>query len=478
MKIKGILFITLVWYCIEVSAQNKQLLYDFSEIPQSLLLNPGTNIDFDWYAGIPMLSGLSLQVVGSSGISVNDIFAADGLDINDKIRARALNGMSIHDEFSGTYQIELISGGFRGSNRNNFYSFGIYNESDAIAYWLKDYALLAFDGNAASLDKQFNLGHLKTRGELVNVFHFGVNKRMNKRLTLGVRGKLYSSIFDFNSTKNKGHFVTSEGQNNLLATTIDADLQLRSSGFQELSEANKDGALAGAIVKRGFFGGNLGLGVDLGFSYSLNEHTMVTASLLDVGVVYHSKDVNNYSLNGRATIEGVEIILPEDLTNVTTNYWQELVDEVEALVPFENSTKPYFAFRPTKLNASIRYGFGERLPNREVCECGPMVTKGNKMRARYINSIGGQLYIINRPRGPQTALTAFYLRRFGNGVAIKTSYTVDKFSINNIGIGLNLQLGVVNLYVMGDNLLAYKNVAASRYASFQLGLNIISWGKK
>jgi len=87
------------------------------------------------------------------------------------------------------------------------------------------------------------------------------------------------------------------------------------------------------------------------------------------------------------------------------------------------------------------------------------------------------LYAINRPRGPQTAITAFYQRRVGNIMALKATYTADKFSYTNLGLGLNLQAGPVNLYVMADNLLSYQNIAASNYASFQLGLNIISWEK-
>ena len=63
-------------------------------------------------------------------------------------------------------------------------------------------------------------------------------------------------------------------------------------------------------------------------------------------------------------------------------------------------------------------------------------------------------------------------------MAVKTTYTTDKFSYTNLGLGLNLQAGPINLYVMADNLLAYQNIAAGHYASFQLGLNIISWGKK
>lgn len=477
MKTHKILLSVALVTCGLLRAQNKQLLYDFTEIPQSLMINPGANVDFSWYSGIPALSGISIQV-GSSGISAHDIFADDGVDINDKVRTKALDAMNIRDELSGTYQIELLNGGYRGGNQNIFYSFGIYNEGDAIGYWFKDYALLAVDGNAGYLNRRFDLGHLKTRGEMVNVFHFGINKRINNRLTAGVRAKLYSSIFDFNSTRNKGYFVTTEGQNNLLASTIDADLQWRTSGIEAIKKADDEGTLAATILKRGFFGGNLGLGFDLGLSFSLDEQIIFTASLLDIGFIYHANDVKNYSLKGNATVEGIEIILPDALSNINNDFWQDLVDEVEEFVPFENSVKSYITFRPTKLNASLRYGFGEQLENKVDCECGPNAGGGNRMRANYVNSVGGQLYMVNRPRGPQTALTAFYQRRFGNVMAIKTTYTIDKFSASNIGLGLNLQAGPVNLYFMADNLLAYQNLAASRYTSFQLGLNIISWGKK
>lgn len=312
---------------------------------------------------------------------------------------------------------------------------------------------------------------------MVNVFHFGINKRVDNRFVVGARGKIYSSIFDFNSTRNKGFFVTREGQNNLLASTLDADMKLRTSGIAELEDAQDNGNLASTIMKRGFFGGNLGLGLDLGFSYNLNEQTVITGSLLDLGFIYHTNDVQTYTLNGAATVEGVEVILPDALSDPDADFWQDLVDEVEALVPFEDDTKGYITFRPTKLYASIRREFGEQLESREICDCNTVVAGGNGMRYRYANSFGGQLYMINRPRGPQTALTAFYLRRFGNILTAKTTYTVDKFSYSNIGLGVSIQAGPVNLYLMADNLLAYRNVADTHYASFQLGLNIISWGK-
>ncbi|MCM4168494.1 hypothetical protein KCTC52924_02069 [Arenibacter antarcticus] len=478
MRFVFLVLLVYLWSSAKLLAQNKQLLYDFTNIPDALMTNPGMLTDYQWYASIPVVSGLSFQA-GSNDITVHDLFADDGLDFNDKVRERAIYGMEVKDELSGTYQIALLYAGFRGRNSDNFYSFGIYNEADAVGYWFKDYAILAFEGNADQLGRKFNVDHLKTRGEMVNVFHFGINKTISSNLTIGARAKIYSSVFNFTSTNNKGYFVTTEGQNNLRANTLVADMEFRSSGLNEIEDAldNDSSLLPGILTRRMFFGGDLGLGLDLGFTYNLNERTVVTGSVLDLGFIYNTTDVKNYTLRGSATVEGIEAILPDSFSNANDDFWQDLVDEVDALLPHGTNTKSYLSFRPTKVYGSLRYNFGKPIPSRRICDCKDYVFKGQD-QVWYNNAVGGQLYVINRPRGPQAALTAFYLRRFGNTMALKTTYTVDKFSYSNIGIGLNVQAGVVSLYVMADNLLGYKNIADSHYASFQFGLNIISWGKK
>lgn len=474
MRSSPLFFMALFWACFAVQGQNKQLLYDFTEIPQAAMINPGMEMDFQWYGGFPGLSGVMVQA-GTSGITVNDIFADDGLRINDKVRNRAVFGMDARDEISGTVQVEFLNFGFRGRNPKLFYSAGMYLEGDAIGYWFQDYAILGFEGNADRLNQRFDADHLKTRGELVNVFHFGINKKVDRDLVIGARAKLYSSIFDFNSTRNKGYFVTTEGENNIYASTLSADMALRTSGLNALYDAREEDDLAGTAIKRALFGGNLGLGLDVGFTYYLNAQTVLTGSLLDLGLIYHTNDIRNFTLRGTETIEGIEIILPDALENPDTDFWEDLVDDVNNFVPYEENTDSYVAFRPTKLYASLRYNFGRQVPRQGSCEC-DIYAMGNSFHSKYNNSVGGQLYMINRPRGPQAALTAFYLRRLGNVLAVKGSYTIDKFSYTNLGLGLNLQLGPVNLYAMADNLLSYGNLADSRTASFQFGLNIISWG--
>lgn len=462
--------------------QNKQILYDFYEIPQSLMLNPGVKTSEKWHAGIPVLSGLSLQA-GTSGVTVNDLFANDGIDFTTKVRERVLDAMTRRDDFSSTVQIELLNIGFRGRNRpDDYYSFGMYLENDVVVYWPKDLALLAFEGNGGNnIGRSFDLGDLSLRGEMVSVFHFGINRKLSNALTVGARAKLYSGVYQFQSIQNTGSFITTQGQNNIYVSSIVADMQLQTAGIEpvfDILDENESGEgkeLTRLFSKRAFLGGNLGLGMDLGFSYNPDPQLTITGSMLDIGFMNNSKDVKNYTLRGNASTEGVTVFLPEDINNVDNDLWQELVDDIEESLPYEENESTYISLRPVKVYGSIRYDFGEGGESSfENCGCA-VNQQGRRTEGFYRNSVGGQLFMIKRPREIQYALTGFYQRRFGRVLSLKGTYTIDKYSWTNVGLGLNLQAGPLNFYIMGDNLLSYRNIADSHYASLQFGFNIISW---
>lgn len=463
-------------------AQNKQLLYDFYEVPQTLLLNPGSRTPYQWHVGLPLLSAIAVQA-GTSGVTVNDLFANDGLDFTTKVRDRVVNSLSQNDEFGGSGQVELLYAGFRSNNKpNDYYSFGIYAEGFIAQFWPKDQAILAFEGNATNIGRRFSFNHIATQGELVNVFHLGINRKLNNKWTVGARAKLYSSVFEFKSRGNDGYFVTTQGENNILRNSVVADVSLQTSGIEGvldiLDDENREPAdLARLLANRSFLGGNLGLGFDVGFTHKLGKSSFITASLLDVGFIHHSKDIKNYTFQGAATNEGIEFILPEDLNNLNGDIWQELIDELEELVPFETNEDSYVSLRPIKLYGSYRYNFGEPKERNKVCDCN-ISPLDRDTTFDYLNAVGAQIFIINRPRGPQAALTAFYQRRLGKVLALKVTYTADKFTRTNIGLGINLQAGPINFYMLADNLLGYQNIPDSNYASLQFGFNILSWSSK
>lgn len=462
------LYVILFFGTCVMFSQNKQILYGFSEIPQSLLLNPGGKVTNDWYFGMPLLSHIHVNS-GSSGATVYDLFADNNVDFNTKLRT-AIEGMSPNDFFSFNEQLEIFSAGFNIGNKyesNKYLSLGLYQELDVIGYFPKDYAILALEGNYNNLNKVFDVGDFNGRAELISVLHVGYNKKVNDNFSFGVRGKIYSSVMNITSTRNKGSFYTRLGTDNYFDHIFNLDMQVQTSGLTSLIEDNNSDFNDDikTLRKRLLFGGNLGLGFDIGFSKQINKQVSMDASLLDIGFITHTKDVENYQIKGNMVFEGINPIFPETQSNQTADeYWSEIEEDFEDLFEVDTLTNNYTTWRPVKLNASINYAFGEK--REKDCNC-------IKEEQGYLNAVGAQLYAIKRPKGPQLALTAYYYRRIFKGLQAKMTYTLDSYSFNNIGVGMSAHIRGFNLYLMVDNLWEYQNIYDAQSISVQLGFNYI-----
>src|SRR5690606_37953898 len=179
-------------------------------------------------------------------------------------------------------------------------------------------------------------------------------------LTLGIRAKLYSSIFQFQSLDNSGSFRTVAGNDNIYRTHLQADMQFQTAGLKEIYDIMDGGSgrredLQELFTNRVLLGGNLGLGLDAGLSYQLNPQTSITGSILDVGFIHNSGGVWNYSLRGQTSIEGISVFLPQDIEDVDNDLWQELIDQIDAALPHGENTSGYISLRPVKVYGSIRY---------------------------------------------------------------------------------------------------------------------------
>jgi hypothetical protein len=450
-------------------SQNKQILYGFDDIPQSIMLNPGSKVSQKKHYGIPFLSHIHFNG-GSSGVSAFDIFKNGSDNINDRITQKILE-MKNTDFFTATQQLALINFGWR-TKKDIYFSGGIYQEFDFITYFPKDLAILAWEGNRDYLDYPFNLGEISTMGDFMTVYHFGINKKINEKLTVGARLKLYSSMFSFRSINNSGTFTTRLGDGtseNIYEHTLqNADVTVETSGYASLRNLDGAGQITSNILGKAFFGGNIGLGLDLGFTYQINDAWNFSASALDIGAIFHTKDVENYHAYGTYTLDGLNLIFPSlNDGEATLPYYEDLEDEVEREIPIDTLNNSYIQFRPAKINASLSYGFG-RFIGVDDCNCKNM--GGDKL---YKQNVGLQFYSIFRPKGPQVAGTFFYYRRLTDYFSAKATYTVDSYSYSNVGLGFSAKLGSVNFYLITDNLLKYSNLAKAKSVSLQLGFNIL-----
>lgn len=447
-------------------SQNKEILYNFTPLPQSLLTNPGADVKYKWFFGVPLLSGVSANI-GSTGINAYNLFANDGVDFNTKVK-NVIATTNRNDYVTANQQLELFSAGFgMGDSENRSYvSFGMYQELDSFIYIPTDIAILSFYGNKDYIGKSFNLGDLNVKAELLSVFHVGFNKPINEKLTVGVRGKIYSSIFNATSTQNSGSFYTVQGKDLIYDQAIQSNLRLNTSGAAEYLDENYDGDLGSDLVEdvkqKALLGGNLGLGFDIGLTYYLQKNIQVTASLVDVGYIKHTQEVENFTFKGSYNFKGV--ITDFNADGTPDNAYQDFKDAI----PLDTLYTAYTTQRPLKFYSSFQYSFEEERATECNCE--------TDEDSWYRSAVGAQFFAMSTPRAPMVALTAYYRRRLFNGLQVKATYTLDSYSYKNIGFGLYTKVGIVNFYALADNLLGYTDLSKVNALSFQIGFNIISGG--
>lgn len=456
----------LLLCALEGITQNKQLLYNLEDIPQTLLSNPGSVISFDKHLGIPLLSGISVEI-GSSGVSAYDIFRED-IGINDAID-KVINELTEKDYFTINQQLEILSFGWKEKFSEIYFSGGLYQETDAILYFPNDIVTLAYRGNADFIDVPFELEDLVFTAEALTVYHFGVNKKINDKWQIGARAKVYMSIANVNSIDNGGDFTTvttPDGPNFYTHRLRNASLGINSSGLAASFDGNQE-TQSGGFVGSALWSGNKGIGADLGFTYFINDQWTVTGSLIDIGFIRHRKDILSSRATANFETNGIELEFPAILEGEeTTEYWQILQDEFESQVTLNDSIRdPYTTTRPLKVNASLQYAYGKNFDG-DACNC-----RGSK-NAFLRNKLGIHLYSIKRPRGFQTALTAYYDKIWNSFLRTRLTYTIDRRSNTNVGLLISTQINKFNLYLATDNLVNFSDLSKARGASLQLGMQL------
>ncbi|KFF06195.1 DUF5723 family protein [Flavobacterium reichenbachii] len=464
---KKVFLLLAIFYQLSSFSQNKEVLYNFTSIPQSSLVNPGADVSYKFYFGVPVASGVSANL-GSSSFSAYDLFAENGVDFNDKVR-NVVNKSSNKDRVITNQQLELFSGGFRigGRDSKSYISFGMYQEFDFFMFMPKDLAVLALDGNKNHIGKSFNLGDLSLKAEVLSVFHVGFHKKVSEKLVLGGRAKIYSSGANATSTKNSGYIYTGQnvGTPNLYSQTISSDLELKTSGISKFTKDEYEGNIARDIANNTFFNGSLGLGFDAGITYYFKDNLQFTASVIDLGFIRQSKDIETLTYKGTYQYDGVN---PNFLGNDDP---ENVFDEFNAAIPRDTLYNKYTTWRPTKIYSSLQYSFGEYRSD-EDCNCRTQVKR------RYLNDAGVQFFAMSAPRTPLFALTAFYKRSIFEKLDVKATYTFDTFSNKNIGLGLSGTLWKVNMYLLVNNILELKDVSKANSMAFQVGLNFVFQDKE
>ena len=444
-----VLFIAII---IEARGQFEAVGYDFSGSATSLLLNPGTKINYQKAFGIPVFSNTRL-FAGNTGFSLYDLFAP-GTGFDEKFY-RTLDKLENTDFVLVNIKNEMFNYGWT-DDLMRFKYFGMYLEFDHITYFPADFIRLGVYGNAADIYHVYDAKYLASKTDLIETFYFGINKTTSFDLSIGYRFKLYSGIANAQTVGNSGQFYTVDGQRNFYIHHLDnIDIEAQSSGYNE----NED--TASYYLSKFLFSGNYGLGFDFGLSYRYSDKISLSFSVLDLGFIYYRKDINNYKISGDYQFEGIEIQFSDNYED----YWADITDEFNEKVIAEDNTDPYFSIRPASFYFSLKYGMGD-LKNQS---CKDFMNPRNE----YNNYIGITAYSQLRPVKAHVGISGFYEKKWSSRLSTKINLSMDNYSYSSIGAGLLWTTGKLQWTVTMDNLYGLTDLAKSRKQSLQIGLNLL-----
>ena len=440
-----------------IYSQNKQILFGFAEMPNTLMVNPGAETNFEFHGGIPALSGFSFNIGATKG-TMSDLFLKDNTAFSSKFE-NLTQTLTNRDFLSFNMQVDILNGGYR-LDEKTYLSFGMYQEIDFIGYYPKDIIEVLYYGNQPSLNKTIHFSDLKFRGEMLGVLHAGLSYKMNKKLNVGGRFKLYSGSLHISSNNNGGTFSTDLGVNNVYTHNVsNVNVKTNSSGFFD-SEENLNVKI-NDVIGNTILSKNMGVGVDVGFTYHHSPQVEFTGSILDIGFVSYSKNNRNLTVTGNHQFDGVNLLYDSN----NTDYWSQLDSDFKANVPRETNSDSYTVWRPIKLNGAMRYSFGRARTSKECYD--------ETYKEYYNNSVGLQLFATTRPLSTQVAATVFLEKSIGEKFHAKFTYTIDDFSMTNIGVGLSTQMGIFQMYGLVGNVLKLSDLTEATTASLQFGFNLI-----
>ena len=433
------LILLLAMIVASVSAQNSQVLYNMN-LPQNHLMNPALKPSNSLYIGLPVISGISLNIdnnivnfsdvfmKGVKGDSVTSILHR-GFNI-DNFLAKIKDISTIEPQMT----VQLFGLGY-SIGRNGYVFLDINDRVEGNIILPEDLFSLVLKGNKQFIGGKINLSALRGDLKYYREIGLGFSKNITKKFRIGIKGKLLYGIAAL-SIDNRLFEISST---NDYLQKLNADITVNVSGPVKFN-INSDHTLRSVVIDKNRFkesGGltdflsgknNRGLGIDFGATYDITRKLMVSAALTDIGFIKWEKDVTNLSVKSRFEFGGLNVVDVINGTETFEELGQEMVDSLNRAFSFA-TTKVHFT-------DNLQYGlsFGGTYSFTKNISLGLLSYR------RYLNK---QLH---------KSLTFSANVNLSNKFSSSLSYTVASNKYNNLGAGIAFRTGIFQFYLLSDRI--------------------------
>jgi hypothetical protein len=447
-----------------LSAQESMSLQFMKGMPQSNLMNPALHNDSSKIVvGIPGMSGVYYDF--NSGFAIDDFMhkgtglLADSLVLDlDKFQGSLSSSNHMHQQFS----LPIFYLGFR--NKRSFFSFGISEKAMAQLSFDKSLVNFLVEGNAEYMGKTQNLGNLDMDAFQYREYALGYSyETLSNKLTIGLKTKLLFGKFAFQTEQMHLSVETAvDGSylnlNSDMKINMSAPVNLEYDSDNYFSGAKSDGTSTKEYLLEG---DNKGLAFDLGAVYKLTPKITFSGSVIDLGKISFTNKTVNFDHVSTYKWEGIDF--SKSIDKGSSDY-------VKPSDLFETEfNKLKDTFRPAKSEFSSE-AFNVTIPTK--------VYLGGTYDINRQFNVGllDRMYFYDG--NSQNTFTLSANAMFLDFLSLTGSYSFVGNSSNNLGLGLAIRAGFVQIYAVSDNVIAVLDPAKAEFANARFGISFLFGRKK
>ena len=456
---KTLLLLLFGMICCTLSAQISNTLYFDKQNYRQHHLNPSFQPKGKLYVGVPVISTIAVGG-GNTDLTLTDVFKTKKIDGQNKTFLFCDKNVMATDEFMdaihgreqihASYQIGLFDAGYR-INKKLFVSFSINNKMESSISIPKEFFQFFFAGMENGEKFDFRLDKMSIAATIYTEYAGGISAKIDENLSLGAKAKFLVGNANMSSNLRNLHLTASEdewqvsGSGNIRITTPTQEITV--SETDRVSGLKSNGGKITESQGHGF-------SIDAGANYKITDELKISASVLDLGFLAWTGNIQELNPRENFSYKGVEYEVSED--NGKDGWWDPYKTRFKRMLKKNDDPKHYTTWLSTKLLVAGEYS----LMNDKI-------------------SIGAlsKTYFSRKATREEFILSAnFRPIEYFSG-----TFTYNLFDgWNNIGIGLTGNAGPINLYAAIDHIpLRYASMSGHKIPCYvrdtriTLGMGVI-----
>lgn len=428
--------------------QHDFTLWSMEKVPQRIYLNPAFIPETNSYLGIPLLSGVHISLVNP--FSYNNVLTREEDDSLNFEAENFLSKIAVNNRISVFSAFDIISAGGKIAKGKFFINFGLRERMYQNTLLQEELFHLLWYGNTSSRLWQQHVNISPSiNASVYDEWSFSFSGyALKQRLTYGVSLKYLSGRINIHTKQSELFFFTDPESYNLL---MSSDIEVQTSGVHEI-DSYFNQRLPSLI-----FSGNNGLAVDVGAAFKIDEHFSVSGAVRDLGfITWKSQTMALVSRNPgeEVTYSGMPMNEFAGLFGDFSKFGTTVLDSLRELLPFDTVYgEKYTTFLPVRINVAGTYSPDDR------------------------NHINLLLTGISSDHHFSPGISLSYFFRWSSHVGLSLSYNIFNRQYTNLGGGISVSAGPLQLYLVSDNLPGLVFYKSTNNTSFQFGINIAFSGK-